>query len=83
MKIYCTRSLYEASFLITKGFKAFSKSRFEGWKTSFLFEETPQLSKAVLDFYNNRATVKAKSFSDTYKRLKKKEHFILLQKDTY
>ena len=69
MKIYATQSLYEASFLIAKGFKLISRDS-TGRKTTLLFEDSLELRKAVMDFYNGGASVRAKAFVDNYRSLK-------------
>ena len=69
MRTYSTQSLYEASFLLAKGFKLVSRDS-AGRKTTLHFDNSPELQKAVVDFYNGGASVRAKAFVDTYRSLK-------------
>ena len=69
MKTYSTQSLYEASYLLAKGFKLISKDT-SGRKAALIFEDSPELKQAVMDFYNGGASVRAKAFVDSYRSLK-------------
>lgn len=69
MKQYQTQSLYESSFLLSSGFQILSKDS-NGSKVTLVFEETPQLKQAVMDFYNGSGKVSAKSFVDNFRSLK-------------
>ena len=69
MKTYPTQSLYEASFLLTQGFKLSGK-RTDGSKTTLLFEDAPEVQQALMSFYNGDGTASAKSLFDFYRSLK-------------
>ena len=69
MKTYSTQSLYESAYLLSRGFKLISKDS-TGHKSTLLFEDSPQLKQAVMDFYNGRGTACAKSLFDSYRSLK-------------
>ena len=69
MRFYQTQSLYEASFLLAKGFKLTSK-QFNGQKASLIFEDTPALQQAVMDFYNGTGIASAKGLFDQYRNCK-------------
>lgn len=68
-KNYSTQSLYEASFLLAKGFELTSKDS-TGQKTTLLFEDSPELRQAVIAFYNGRGIIRAKVFVESYRSLK-------------
>lgn len=69
MKDYRTQSLYEASYLLALGFKLVASDA-QGQKTTLLFADTPELRKAVMDFYNGDGLVRAKHFVESYRSLK-------------
>ena len=68
-KDYSTQSLYECAYLLSKDFKLASKNS-SGQKTKLLFEDTPELQQAVMDFYNESGKVSAKRLFDAYRSLK-------------
>lgn len=68
-KFHRTQSLYEGAYLIALGFRLVSKDS-SGQKTALLFEDSPELRQAVMDFYNGGASVRAKAFVDSYRSLK-------------
>ena len=65
---YRTQSLYEASFLLTRGFKLAGKERF-GEKVTLIFEPDPRIDEAVLEFHNGGQAEASKLF-DVFRRLK-------------
>ncbi len=65
---YSTQNLYEASFLMAKGFNLAGKES-AGVKVNVLFKRTPTIDEAVMDFYN-KGKIEAKKFSDCYRTLK-------------
>lgn len=69
MKKYETTNLYESSFLLAKGFKLLGKAS-HGSKSSLQFQDTADLRKAVMDFYNGDGVVSAKAFVDYYRSMK-------------
>ena len=69
MKKYPTQNLYEASYLLSTGFKLVSKDK-NGLKTILCFQDTPELQQAVMAYYNGDGTVSAKNFVDAYRSLK-------------
>ena len=69
MKKYQTQSLYEASYLLSSGFQLVSKDS-SSQKTTLVFQDTPELKEAVMDFYNGSGKVSAKAFVDSYRSLK-------------
>lgn len=69
MKSYQTQNLYEASYLLAKGFKLVAKDA-RGQKTTLHFEDSPDLKKALMDFYNGDGVVYAKAFVESYRSLK-------------
>ena len=65
---YRTQSLYEASYLLAKGFPLAGKEGV-GSKVTILFKDDPKIKDEALSFYNG-AKIEAKSFSDCYRTLK-------------
>jgi hypothetical protein len=66
-----TQSLYEAAFLMAKGFKLARKETSEsGRKVILVFEPHPDLAEAVMSFYNNGSRVEPKALFDAYRTLK-------------
>ena len=65
---YRTQNLYEASYLMVKNFLLAGKER-AGSKVTILFEDSSDLQKAVLSYYNN-GLVEGKAYSDSYRSLK-------------
>jgi hypothetical protein len=65
---YKTQNLYEASFLLAKGFNLSGKEK-AGSKVVLLFEYKPEISEAAMAFYNG-SLIQAKKFSDAYRTLK-------------
>ena len=64
---YATQNLYEAAFLLCKGFNLAGKRR-EGSKVIVMFQGA-EASTAALKYYNG-AKVEAKAFTDAYRTLK-------------
>lgn len=65
--IHRTSNLYEAAFLLSKGFKLMGKER-TGTKAILCFEGEG-IETAVLSFYDD-GQVKARLYSEAYKKLK-------------
>ncbi len=65
---YRTQNLYEASYLLAKGFNLAGKEKV-GSKIILLFECKIGINEAAMGFYNG-AKVEAKKFSDSYRSLK-------------
>jgi len=65
---YFTQNLYEASYLMTKGFKLAGKEK-SGGKMTVLFKRTKKLDEEAMNFYNG-GEVEAKKYSDCYRSLK-------------
>lgn len=65
---YRTQSLYEAAYLLAKGFKLSGQERSSN-KSTLLFKDSPKLQVAVMAFYN-RGTIEAKRYTDAYRTLK-------------
>lgn len=65
---YRTQSLYEASYLLAKGFSLAGKEG-TGNKITILFKDAPKIRDEVLNFYN-KAKIEAKSYSDCFRTLK-------------
>ncbi len=63
-----TQNLYEASYLLAKGFNLAGKEK-AGSKIILLFEYKPEISEAAMGFYNG-GKIEAKKFSDSYRTLK-------------
>lgn len=65
---YSTQNLYEASFLMAKGFSLAGKEG-SGNKVNVLFEQKPEIKEEAIKFYNG-AKIDAKKYSDCYRSLK-------------
>jgi hypothetical protein len=65
---YSTQNIYEAAFLLTKGFNVAGKES-TGNKVNMLFEDSPDLQKEILNFYNG-GKIQAKALFDSYRTLK-------------
>lgn len=64
---YGTSNIYEAAFLLAKGFALCNKINNEG--KSIIIFEGEEAKKAGLEFYNN-AEIGAKSFADAFRTIK-------------
>ena len=69
-EFYKTQNLYEASFLLTKGYKLAGKEK-EDRKVTLLFKEdnNKKTQEAAMEFYNN-GKIEAKKCFDSYRTLK-------------
>ncbi len=65
---YRTTNLYEASFLLARGFPLTGKER-SGQKVVVLFKDSDEIRREAMKFYNG-AKVEAKGYSDSYRSLK-------------
>ena len=65
---YRVQSLYEGSFLLARGYALAGKEK-AGNKVTILFEDTKEVKKTVLEFYNG-AEIGAKALFDCYRSLK-------------
>lgn len=66
---YKTQNLYEASYLLAKGFNLAGKEQ-AGNKISLLFKDTKEIREEALKFYNGKGEIEPKTFSDEYRSLK-------------
>jgi len=65
---FSTQSLYEASYLMAKGFSLAGKDT-SSQKVTILFKREPNIEEEVVKFYNG-ARIEAKKFSDAYRTIK-------------
>lgn len=65
---YRTSNLYEAAFLLCRGYSPAGKERI-GKRTAVLFPVKNGIQQAALDYYAG-ATVEARKFADKYRALK-------------
>ena len=65
---YRTQSLYEASFLMARGFPLAGKEK-TGSKITLLFKDGKEIREEALEFYNG-TEVEAKAVFDAYRSLK-------------
>jgi len=65
--IHSTQNLYEAAYILAKGFKLSGKER-TPHKTVLLFEGE-DVAQESINFYNG-GLIQAKAFSDAYRTLK-------------
>jgi len=63
-----TQSLWEAAYLIAKGFNLAGKDT-SSQKVTILFKCEPNIEEEVVKFYNG-ARIEAKKFSDGYRTIK-------------
>lgn len=68
-RIYHTNQIYEASYLLSLGLRFLGSEDSGTNYLSLLFEDSPELQKAVSDF-NNNAPVPVLTFVNSYKRAK-------------
>ncbi|OGP65382.1 MAG: hypothetical protein A3K22_04490 [Deltaproteobacteria bacterium RBG_16_42_7] len=69
-QITCFKDLYLSSYLKAKGFPLHDAQTDEQGRTLFIFSETPELSKALKDYYNNTALVSPSAFIESFKSLR-------------
>lgn len=66
----CFKDLYISSYLKAKGFPLQNADLdFQG-RTIFHFGETPELKKALMDYYANTALVSPSAFIEAFKALR-------------
>ena len=65
---YGTQSLYEAAYLMAKGFNLAGKES-TGNKVTVFLKKTPEINDEVMKFYNG-GKIEAKKFCDQYRTLK-------------
>ena len=65
---YRVQNLYEASFLLARGFPLAGKEQ-SGGKITVLFMDSEEIRKEALGYYNG-SKVSAKEYSDAYRSLK-------------
>ena len=65
---YRTQSLYEAAFLMARGFDLEGKEE-SGRKITLIFKQEAKITEEVMKFYNG-AKIEAKKFCDCYRTLK-------------
>ena len=66
---YRLQSLYEASYLLVKGFPLIGKEQ-AGSKITLIFMDSKELRQEVLKFYNGGGIIEAKDIFDSYRSLK-------------
>jgi len=59
-----------ASYLSVRGHKLVKLESAERGRTAFVFEDSPQLTRDTLSFYNRSTKVDALSFAETLKAFK-------------
>ncbi len=64
------KDLYISSYLKAKGFPLHDADLDQQGRTVFRFEETPELKKALMDFYANTALVSPSAFIEAFKSLR-------------
>ena len=69
-QITCFKDLYISSYLKAKGFPLSDAKTDEQGRTLFIFAETPELSKALKDYYANTALVSPSAFIESFKSLR-------------
>lgn len=67
--IYLTDSIYEAAFLLAKGFPHLRTENSITTYKKIIFEDSPDLQKAIAFFYGN-GKVPVLSFVNSYKKIK-------------
>jgi hypothetical protein len=70
MNLKETYDLPLASFLSITGHKIISVKSINGKRFAFSFEDSPNLQKKILDFYNHVATVDPCSYAEQMRNLK-------------
>lgn len=65
---YGTQSLYEAAYLMARGFNLAGKES-SGNKVTVFLKKTPEIDDEVMKFYNG-GKIEAKKFCDQYRTLK-------------
>ena len=67
---YRTQSLYEASFLLVRGFRLAGREQ-TGRKVTIIFEPDTKIDGAVMEFYNGGHTINGeKTFEFLHRHLK-------------
>ena len=69
MELYKTKDLHEGAFLLAKGIRLVNLEKDEGFYW-FVFENRDLSLKLSNDYFNNKATIKGKLYSDCLKTLK-------------
>jgi len=69
-QITCFKDLYLSSYLKAKGFPLNDAQTDEQGRTLFIFAETPELTKALRDYYANTALVSPSTFIEAFKSLR-------------
>lgn len=64
------KDLYISSYLKAKGFPLQNADLDSQGRTIFHFEETPELKKALMDYYANLALVSPSAFIEAFKSLR-------------
>lgn len=66
----CFKDLYISSYLKAKGFPLRDATLDDHGRTVFVFTETPELTKALMDYYANAALVSPSMFIESFKSLR-------------
>lgn len=66
----CFKDLYISAFLRSIGFPLHDATLDDQGRTVFHFEETPELTKALRDYYANTALVSPSAFIEAFKSLR-------------
>lgn len=66
----CFKDLYISSYLKAKNFPLHDARLDDQGRTVFVFEETPELMKALRDYYANTALVSPSAFIEAFKSLR-------------
>lgn len=69
-QITCFKDLYISSYLKAKGFPLSDAKTDEQGRTLFIFAETPELTKALRDYYANTALVSPSAYIEAFKALR-------------
>lgn len=69
-KITRFKDLYLSSYLKAKGFPLHDAQLDEHGRTLFVFVETPELQKALRNYYDNTALVSPSAFIEAFKSLR-------------
>lgn len=69
------KDLYEASYLIAKGFPLKRMERIgQTLRCLFVFDDSPEIHQASTDFWNKQALVDAKTYAEQITYLKDRIH---------
>lgn len=69
-QVTCLKDLYISSYLKSIGFPLHNADLDQQGRTVFHFLETPELKKALMDYYANTALVSPSAFIEAFKSLR-------------